>query len=403
MSSPAPAKFTLRSLIVPVFIPSALFSTGEYALVPMIPASAERLGASIPLAGLIAGLVMLGTVFADIPAARVVNRLGERKAMMFSALLASVGIALAVMSQNIWLLSGGVLFVGGAVAVFALARHAYMAEYVPIDMRARALSVLGGMFRLGSFVGPMLSALAIARFGVSAALWLASGAMAMSVVILIFARGDESQGVDAVGTHSTVRILWRERRKLLTVGTGSAILAMLRTTRIVGLPLWALTLHLPAEVTALYIGIAAALDFALFYTSGQIMDKYGRVWAAVPTLVGMGLTHLAVFMAGDATGFLWLALAMALANGLGSGLILVLGADLAPEDARSEFLGGYRVLVDGAVALSSPILSWVTLLTGSVALGMSGFGLLGFVGAWLMYTYIPQYAPTRSKVDKTGS
>ena len=78
MSSPAPAKFTLRSLIVPVFIPSALFSTGEYALVPMIPASAERLGASIPLAGLIAGLVMLGTVFADIPAARVVNRLGER-------------------------------------------------------------------------------------------------------------------------------------------------------------------------------------------------------------------------------------------------------------------------------------------------------------------------------------
>lgn len=399
MSSRPQTAFKLRSLVVPVFIPSALFSTGEYALVPMIPASAEQLGASIPLAGLIAGFVMIGTVIADLPAARVVNRFGERNSMMYSALFAAVGLLLAVVAQNIWILALGVSTVGLSVAVFALARHSYMAEFVPLDKRARALSVLGGMFRLGSFVGPMLSAAVIVLFDVQAVFWLSAIAMLAAVVILAFSRADRHEPDEIAPAGSMMQVLWSERRKLYTVGLGSSILGMLRTTRIIGLPLWALSLHIPSETTALYIGIAAALDFALFYTSGQIMDKYGRVWAAVPTLLGMGITHLLVGFAQDSTGFLWLALAMALANGLGSGLILVLGADLAPEGSRNEFLGGYRVLVDGSVAASSPLLSWFTVITGSVATGMGIFGVLGFVGAWLMFKYIPQYAPTRSRLD----
>ncbi len=398
MSSERPP-FRLSSLIVPVFIPSALFSTGEYALVPMIPASAERLGASLPLAGIIAGFVMIGTVLADIPAARVVDRFGERRSMLYSALVAAFGLVMAVVSQNIWLLAAGVMIVGFSAAVFALARHAFMAENVPLEMRARAVSMLGGMFRLGSFAGPMLSAAVIAVFDVQAVFWLSAVAMLGSVAVLLASKEAAGSAHVSTATEGTFKILWRERSKLLTVGMGASILGMLRTTRIIGLPLWALALKLPPEQTALYIGIASALDFALFYTSGQIMDKYGRAWAAVPTLIGMGLTHMIVGWAQDSTGFLLLALAMALANGLGSGVILVLGADLAPEDARSEFLGGYRVLVDGAVAASSPILSWLTVLTGSVATAMSGFGFLGLFGAWLMFKYIPRYVPTRSNVD----
>ena len=383
----------LGSLVIPVFIPSALFSTGEYALVPMIPASAERLGASLPLAGIIAGFVMLGTVLADIPAAKVVSKFGERNSMLYSALAAALGLVIAVQSQSIWFLAIGVLVVGFAAAVFALARHTYMAENVPLEMRARALSVLGGMFRLGSFAGPMLAAGVISLFGVQAVFWLSAAAMLLAMAVLVGSRELECAEASAIENSGTFAILWRERKKLLTVGLGSSILGMLRTTRIVGLPLWALSLKLPAEQTALYIGIAAALDFALFYTSGQIMDRFGRVWAAVPTLIGLGITHMTVGLAQDSTGFLLLALAMALANGLGSGVILVLGADLAPQDARSEFLGGYRVLVDGAVAASSPLLSWLTLLSGSVAVGMGAFGFLGLFGAWLMLRFIPRYAP----------
>ena len=43
------------------------------------------------------------------------------------------------------------------------------------------------------------------------------------------------------------------------------------------LPLWAVSIGVSDANTALIIGIAGGLDFALFYTTGQIMDRWGRM------------------------------------------------------------------------------------------------------------------------------
>ena len=82
--------FKIKSLVYPVFLPSFLFAIGEASLIPVIPASAENFGADLATAGLIAGLGMLGTLFADIPAARIVNYFGERKAMIYAAAVAAL-------------------------------------------------------------------------------------------------------------------------------------------------------------------------------------------------------------------------------------------------------------------------------------------------------------------------
>jgi len=55
-------------------------------------------------------------------------------------------------------------------------------------------------------------------------------------------------------------------------------------------------------------------------------------------------------------------------NGLGSGTMMTLGADLAPLDTRSEFLGLWRLIGDGG-AFGGPI------VVGGVA------GMLGLVPA----------------------
>jgi hypothetical protein len=82
---------------------------------------------------------------------------------------------------------------------------------------------------------------------------------------------------------------------------------------------------------------------------------------------------------------------MSLANGIGSGVIMVLGADLAPKDKRNEFLASYRVLIDVGDAAAPPILAVLVYSIGLTA-GMAAFGVLGFVGAGLMFKYIPVYA-----------
>jgi MFS family permease len=167
-------------------------------------------------------------------------------------------------------------------------------------------------------------------------------------------------------------------------------LASVRTARQIGLPLWALAIHLPPATTALFIAIGGAVDFALFYSSGQIMDRFGRRWAAVPTLVLTGIALISTFLASGSTGFLWLSIGLALANGIGSGVVMVIGADLAPPHARNEFLASYRMIIDAAQAATPPVLSVLAAAIG-IAGSMTGFGLLAFGGAWLMYKYIPRF------------
>ena len=382
--------YEIKKLIVPVYLPSLLFSTGEAGLIPIIPASAQALGADLPTAGIIAGLVMIGTLIADLPAARLVDYLGERRSMIAAAATASLGILFSVFATNIFMLGFGILIIGMTAAVFALARHSYIAEHVPFSHRARSLAILGGMFRGGNFIGPLIGAGIIFLFGIQSIYWLAVVFCGLAGLILLATKPESMLNTPSNPKGGTWRVAKAEKKKLLTIGIASAILGAVRTTRIIGLPLWALYIGLDPALAALYIGIAGALDFALFYTSGQLMDRFGRRFAAVPTLIGLGLTHMLVGFAIDGSLFLTLALLMSLANGVGSGVVLVLGADLAPPEARNEFLASYRLLIDAGIAASAPVLSGLAIFIGLGA-GMSVMGGIALGGAWIMWHYLPKF------------
>jgi MFS family permease len=384
--------YEIKSLVVPVFLPSLLFSIGENSMIPLIPASALAMGADLGTAGLIAGLVMTGTLIADLPAGKLVDRIGERSSMIYSAAAGAIGILLSVFAVNLYMLGAGILILGAASAVFALARHSFMTEHIPLSHRARSVSILGGMFRGGSFFGPLLGAWVVHIGGPGAVYWVAVVVCGSAAVLLLLTKKDAILNTPVVVAGRTLEVAKREWRKLATVGVGVSVIGILRTSRQIGLPLWAISIGIPAAEAAFYIGIANALDFALFYASGAIMDRFGRRWAAVPTAVGLGVAHLLVAFSFNSPTFLAIAILMAIVNGVGSGVILVLGSDLAPTDARNEFLASYRLLTDAAVAGAGPLLVGVAAL---VTLGpaMAIFGWFGFGGAWLLWKYIPRYSP----------
>lgn len=385
----------IRPLLVPVFLPSLLMSIAEYALLPVIPASALALNADIPTAGLIAGLLMVGVLIADLPAGRLVDRIGERRSMIIGAILGSFGVVAVALGHSLLLMALGVFSLGVGIAIFALARHAFFAEHIPLEFRARSLSLLGGTFRGGAFIGPIIGSLFILQWGVASVYWLAGITCVIAAIVLLASPKDVIKPTPVTKPGGILAVAKREAKPLLTLGVGAAVLGAIRTTRQVGLPLWALVIGLSPEETSLYIGLAGILDFALFYTSGQIMDRWGRFWAAVPPTLGLGVLHIFVFTVHDGTGFLLLAGAMALANGFGSGIILTMGADLAPADARNEFLASYRLITDIGVAAAPPLLSAITIATGELAVGMASFGALGIAGGLLMWRYIPRFMPKR--------
>jgi len=134
----------------------------------------------------------------------------------------------------------------------------------------------------------------------------------------------------------------------------------------------------------------------LFYLSGIIMDRYGKFWASVPTLLALGTTYLFSFLVTDSLSFWIIASVTALANALSAGINMILGADLAPSGARAEFLASFRMLTSGGVAVAPIAISSLTALIG-LSGALAATGLLNFVGAWLFWKFLPIYAPGKPK------
>ena len=153
------ASAPLWQVLLIAFLPTFIYSIGQGSIVPVISAVAADLGATTALAGFIAGSLLIGQAIGNLPAAAVVRKVGERKAMIFAALATIGGALVSATAVNAWMLLAGVLLQGLMTATFALARQSFLTSYVPLRYRARAISSLGGVFRSGMFVGPCVSGL----------------------------------------------------------------------------------------------------------------------------------------------------------------------------------------------------------------------------------------------------
>src|SRR5690606_21647750 len=128
----------------------------------------------------------------------------------------------------------------------------------------------------------------------------------------------------------------------------------------------------------------------------QIMDRWGRMWTALPSMIGLGLGHLVLAFTHDVAGsvvwFIVIAMVLGIANGFGSGLLMTIGADLADKDDPAPFLGAWRFMGDAGGAASPLALAGLTALV-SLSFASAAMGVLGLLGAGILWRYLPRYVP----------
>jgi len=306
---------------------------------------------------------------------------------------------------------------GACNATFYLARHSYLTEVVPVLLRGRAMSVLGGVHRVGLFIGPFAGAAAIGLTSLRAA-YVVAIVMAVATVVLLLVVPDieaparrRSPSPESTpqshgdGLLTTVRT---HRAVLRTLGVAVLAVGAIRAARQVVLPLWAVHLGLGAGETSLVFGIAGAVDMALFYPSGKVMDRHGRLAVAVPSMLILGGSMAALPLTGGIAGLTAVAMVMSLGNGIGSGIIMTLGADTAPPDNRLRFLSVWRLMSDAGVALG-PVVVSVVAGAVSLAAGIVAAGGVGLLAAGGLAVWAPRHSPfaTRAAVrahrDSTGA
>lgn len=425
MSETESAGRVLRPFAVMIYGPTTIFALGEGAVIPLIPIFAAERGADPGLAALVAGLLVIGQLCGNIPAGALVARGGERLTMVVAGVVVLVGAAGMSFVPGIWPLGISTFLIGVGAAGFGVARHAFMTTRVPISFRARALSLLGGTFRLGMFVGPFVAAGLLSIWhDEHIAVWF----LGLTVVVVILmvllgpdpetrlaaderrarpAAGDDARDVEDTGEAVTgaipaaerigvFRTMWQHRAVLSRLGLAAASLSAVRGARQIILPLFGVMIGLDAATIALVIGISGAVDFALFYASGQVMDRFGRLWAALPALILMGAGYIALAatepLPQDEMWFAMFAIVIAVGNGISSGILLTIGADTAPQTDPGPYLGSWRTLTDAGGAASTFIIAGVTALL-SLPFASAAMGVIALLGCFGFVRWLPRFVP----------
>ncbi|HEX4233885.1 MAG TPA: MFS transporter [Caldimonas sp.] len=390
--------FNLRQIALPAFGPSFLFALGEGAILPVIALTVRQLGGSVALAALMVTLIGIGSLVSNIPASLITARWGERWAIVGAALWGALGMALCVLATGIALFAIGVTMVGMSAAVFGLARQSYLTEAVPFHFRARALSTLGGVMRIGLFVGPFLAAAVIHAVGIAGAYWAGVGSLVVSAIVAVRMPdlpAHATVDTPAVGTaplRATFRSVGLGHAKIfLTVGVGALLVSAVRASRQAVIPLWAEGIGLDAATTSLIYGLAGGIDMLVFYPAGKVMDRKGRAWVAVPSMLIMGIALMLTPLTHGWISLLLVSLVIGFGNGIGSGMIMTLGADYSPVAGRAHFLGLWRLMSDIGSTGGPALLSAITAMV-SLAAGIWCTGAIGFAAAWVLWHWIPRTA-----------
>lgn len=383
-------------VVAAVYLPALLLAFSNGLLLPTLPLFASGLHASMGVVGLVLAAESLGTLLGDVPAGFLLRRFGDKAVMLAGLALVAVAVLALVAARTVQVVILLRLLSGLGLALWNLSRHAFLTQVTRDGRRGRAISAFGGVSRAGTFLGPAVGGLVGSLLGLRAP-FVVYAVVALAALLVVARAVPGGAAAEQAAAPSTLRTpplrrppprrgglaglrFTREVTGVLsTAGVAQLMAQMVRAGRKVLVPLFASqVLGLDVGAVGVIVSGSALAEMVLVYPAGWLMDRRGRKFAIVPSFL-LQAAGLALVPATHGFGaLLGVAVLMGLGNGLSSGGMMTLGADLAPPEALGEFLGLWR-LVGDAGSTGGPLLVGVVadvLDLGLAAVAVAAVGLL---------------------------
>jgi len=379
----------VRALAPPLLTASVLAAVASGVLLLLLPIEGLAVGGLIGGFAL-PGMLSVGSATTPVLGAMLVARVGHKPVMIGGLLLCALSIALMASGGTALQRAVGAFFNGVGFGLYGLSRITYLSDAVAPDLRGRIVSAVGGMGRVGMFIGPAGGGIVATSMGRGAALYCAALLALTAAFVLLWLPACAT--VASTEQHRNpirlvTKVLAEHRRTFATVGVSMLGLALVRNGRMLLVPICGTMLGLDASAVGFVKSMSMGADVLLFYPAGIIMDRFGRKWTAVPCLLVLSLGVILVGHAHDYTSFLWGALIAGVGNGLGSGINMTLAGDFSPRAGRAEFLGVWSLMTEAGSSTSPFLLGAVAT---ALALGPAStvVATMGAGAALLMGTVV---------------
>jgi len=151
--------------------------------------------------------------------------------------------------------------------------------------------------------------------------------------------------------------------------------------------LWVEYWGLDVMVMSFIFGVFGVVDMLFFYLVGYVMDCLGCCWVVVLSIVLFGLGYLLLLFIMGVLGIFGVVLLFGLVNGVGSGIVMMLGVDVLLVVGCSQFLGVWWLCVDIGVVGGLVVVLFVMVVVLFV-MGVWVMGFFGLFGVVVMYCWV---------------
>ncbi|HEY5567809.1 MAG TPA: MFS transporter [Gammaproteobacteria bacterium] len=378
-------------LLMPVYAPSFLNALSQMALLILLPLYILELGHGAAFAAAVIGMRGIGVLLFDVPAGVLVARFGDKPVLVGGLASILTGTVLLAATTHPWLLMLAALLLGLGFSAWTLGRQSYVADTCATHEIGRAIAVMAGLQRAGMFVGPVAGGV-LAGYAGYPVTFLVGAAIALTagILVLIFAENVTPTAGQDAGFGGTAAVLRSHGRIFATAGVAAFSLQLMRATREVLVPLFGASVGLSVTQIGLIYSLSSAVDMSLFYPVGIWVDRHGRKWNAVSSTLSFAIALALLPWVAGYYSLLAVALLLGIANGLGTGIVMIMGADISREtEHRGQFLGVWRLIGDAGMSVA-PLATGALVNIASLAAASLSVAAVGFVGAVMMMTLVPE-------------
>lgn len=345
-----------RENILSLYLPAATLALGAGIAIPALPVYVKSFDVSFGVASQVFVAHMLGGLLASIPTGFLVDRFGRRKIVLLGPVLVALSSFLTASAQSFPELLVYRFLGGWAQQMWMLGRLAMIADTGGDRQRGRQITGMLGMETVGRLLGPAIG-------GFLAAIWdirvpfILHGVLSLLAIIPSYrvmretapatgrsARAEEGDApsqstIAALLVYPVLIFFFAQLLASLTRGTIFSGAVNLYPVYWYGIG---------PETLGVISTMAGAVGIPIVFSTGAIMDRFGRKKTVVPgfILLSLGLASIAAtaFLRLPFEAFVAAFLVMHAAQSITSGNMQVIGSDIAPAHVRGRFFGVWRTI-----------------------------------------------------------
>ena len=320
---------------------------------------AVHLHASPAVIGILAALFAVVGALTSVSVGRWIDRVGPRKPMLLAMAMMVAGTGLAFAWRDLVALFFVSIVVGTFYNVFFIAQQRLIGEYGGPEDRVANFSHVGLGFSVASFVGPLLTGLAIDTVGHSITFALLAILPLLPFMVIVFdgfafpniRKYRPKQALGQVNGNVLLLLRGKDLRRIYAI---SALTASTWNTFVFLMPIYGAQIGLSASMIGMIVG-GFSLGTIVVRVLVPLLTRRFTTWQLLILMLVFSGASFLVFPAMTSALFLvlfsfWLGMGL----GLSGPLALTLLHDASPPDRIGEVIG-LRVMLMNAGQTAVPL------------------------------------------------